>query len=139
MERTVDDEDDPKDVGVEVARRVLRCLWPRVPHVGEPERRDADQQQRDYEHAHRPLLVCNAASTTMSWANFASRSERRTEREVAQALDLQDRLEVDRQQRQEVEHHLNARRELDLQHDTCTIADAETRLHKTRRRAHAPI
>ena len=68
-ERTIDDEDDPKDVGVEVAGRVLRCLRPRVPHVGEAERRDADQQQRDDEHAHRPLLVCNAA-------NAMSRSSR---------------------------------------------------------------
>ena len=47
----------------------------------------------------------------------ASRSRQRTEREVAQALDLQDRLEVYRQERQEVEHHLNARRELDLVQD----------------------
>ena len=37
-----------------------------------------------------------------------------------------------RQQRQEVEHHLNARRELDLQNDPCTAAHAETRTHKTR-------
>ena len=57
-ERTIDDEDDPKDVGVEVAGRVLRCLRPRVPHVGEAEGRDADQQQRDQENTDQPLLVC---------------------------------------------------------------------------------
>ena len=81
--RTVDDEDDPKDVGVEVAGRVLRCLRPRVPHVGEPERRDADEQQRDDKHAHCPLLVCNAAKHNNELSHCASRSRRRTEREVA--------------------------------------------------------
>ena len=45
-ERTIDNEDDPKDMRVKVAGRVLRCLRPRVPHVGEPEGRDADQQAR---------------------------------------------------------------------------------------------
>ena len=59
--RTVDDEDDPKDVRVEVAGRVLGCLRPRVPHVRKPEGSDADQQQRDDEHADRPLLVCTQA------------------------------------------------------------------------------
>ena len=57
-ERTIDDEDDPKDVRVEVAGRVLRCLRPRVPHVREPKRRDADQQHRNQENTDGPLLVC---------------------------------------------------------------------------------
>ena len=45
----------------------------------------------------------------MSGASHTARTRQRTEREVAQALDLQDRLEVDRQQRQLIKRLLDQR------------------------------
>ena len=51
MTLTVDDEDDPEDVRLKVAGRVLRCLRPLVSNVSEAERRDADHEQRDDEDA----------------------------------------------------------------------------------------
>ena len=68
-ERTVDDEDDPKDVGVEVAGRVFRCLRPRVPHVGEPQRRDANQQQRREAERQKRVGVLQTASMNASVEN----------------------------------------------------------------------
>ena len=50
-ELTVDDEDYPEDVRLEVSSRVLRCLRPLVSNVSEAERRDADHKQRDDEDA----------------------------------------------------------------------------------------
>ena len=50
-ELTVDDEDYPEDVRLEVSSRVLHCLRPLVSHVSEPKRRDADHKQRDDENA----------------------------------------------------------------------------------------